>query len=94
MRCTYCRTKTKISSHRPRFFIRVNVAHRQSQRYSRKNARNINNQVKLGWLIDRKTCRVEIYRQGQEQEVVESPAELSGEDILPGFVLNLQALWA
>ncbi len=51
------------------------------------------NQVKLGWLIDRKTRRVEIYRLGQEVEVLESPTELSGEDILPGFVLNLQIVW-
>ena len=54
----------------------------------------MNNQVKLGWLINRKTRRVEIYRQGQEKEVLECPTELSGEDILPGFVLNLQTLWA
>ncbi len=53
----------------------------------------MNNGVKLGWLINRKTRRVEIYRQGQEIEVLESPTELSGEDILPGFVLNLQAIW-
>ena len=53
----------------------------------------MNNGVKLGWLINRKTRRVEIYRQGQEIEVLESPTELSGEYILPGFVLNLQAIW-
>ena len=51
------------------------------------------NQVKLGWLINRKTRRVEIYRQGQEKEIIECPAELSGEDILPSFVLNLQTIW-
>jgi Uma2 family endonuclease len=49
--------------------------------------------VKLGWLIHRKTCRVEIYRLGQPVEVLESPTQLSGEDILPGFVLNLQNVW-
>ncbi|MEG4984156.1 Uma2 family endonuclease [Microcoleus sp. BR0-C5] len=53
----------------------------------------MNNHVKLGWLINRKTRRVEIYRQGQEMEVLECPTELSGEDILPGFVLNLKTLW-
>ena len=41
--------------------------------------------VKLGLLIDRKTRRVEIYRQGQSKEVLESPTSLSGEDILPNF---------
>lgn len=51
------------------------------------------NQVKLGWLINRKTRRVEIYRQGEEVEVLQSPMTLSGEDILPGFILNLQLIW-
>lgn len=53
----------------------------------------MDNQVKLGWLINRKTRRVEIYRQGQAVEVLESPTELSGEDVLPGFVLSLQLVW-
>jgi Uma2 family endonuclease len=48
---------------------------------------------RLGWLINRKSRQVEIYRQGQEVEVVESPATLSGEDVLLGFVLNFEALW-
>ncbi len=45
--------------------------------------------VKLGWLIDRKNRRVEIYRQAEEVEVLNSPTSLSGENVLPGFVLNL-----
>ncbi|MGH7998140.1 MAG: Uma2 family endonuclease, partial [Brasilonema sp.] len=49
--------------------------------------------VKLGWLIKRITRRVEIYRKGQPKEVLESPTSLSGEDILPGFVLDLQIVW-
>ncbi|WP_377475698.1 MAG: Uma2 family endonuclease [Microcoleus anatoxicus] len=53
----------------------------------------MNNRVKLGWLINRKTRIVEIYRQGQAVEILESLAELSGEDVLPGFVLNLQLVW-
>ncbi|WP_414579538.1 Uma2 family endonuclease [Anabaena sp. CCY 9402-a] len=50
--------------------------------------------VKLGWLIDRKTRRVEIYRQGQPKEVLESPTNLSGEDILIDFTLDLQIIWS
>jgi Uma2 family endonuclease len=48
---------------------------------------------RLGWLINRKSRQVEIYRQGQEVEVLESPASLSGETVLPGFVLNLEPIW-
>ncbi len=51
------------------------------------------NGTRLGWLINRKSRQVEIYRIGQEVEVLESPASLSGEDVLPEFILNLQSIW-
>ena len=54
----------------------------------------IDNGVRLGWLIDPKNQRVEIYRLGQEVEILESPVSLSGEEVLPGFSLNLSPLWA
>ncbi|NES00887.1 MAG: Uma2 family endonuclease, partial [Symploca sp. SIO1B1] len=37
--------------------------------------------------------QVEIYRLGKEVEVIKSPATLSGEMILPGFILNLEPIW-
>jgi Uma2 family endonuclease len=53
----------------------------------------IDNGVKLGWLIDRKTFRVEIYRPGQAVEILERPTTISGENILPSFLLDLQIVW-
>jgi Uma2 family endonuclease len=53
----------------------------------------IDNQVKLGWLINPQARQVEIYRQNQPMEILDSPTELSGEDILPGFILDLQIVW-
>jgi Uma2 family endonuclease len=50
------------------------------------------NGARLGWLIDLETQRVEIYRPNQEVEILESPAILSGENVLPGFVLNLDSI--
>lgn len=50
------------------------------------------NGARLGWLIDRKNQRVEIYRQSQDVEVLEAPATLIGEDVLPGFILDLQGI--
>lgn len=47
----------------------------------------------LGWLINRKSRLVEIYRPNQEVELLESPANVSGEDVLPGFILNLESIW-
>lgn len=44
----------------------------------------------LGWLIDLETRQVEIYRSGRDVEVLKSPASLSGEDVLPGFVLHFE----
>jgi Uma2 family endonuclease len=52
------------------------------------------NGTRLGWLIDPQTQRVEIYRQRQVVEILENPATVSGENVLPGFVLNLQKVWA
>jgi len=45
----------------------------------------MNNKVKLGWLINPQLMEVEIYRLGQKVEILESPQQLSGEDILPEF---------
>ncbi len=52
----------------------------------------LENGTQLGWLIDPQYHRVEIYRPGQTVEVLENPIELSGEAILPGFVLNLRRI--
>ncbi|MGK7873085.1 MAG: Uma2 family endonuclease [Xenococcaceae cyanobacterium] len=53
----------------------------------------LDNGLRLGWLINPKKRAVEIYRPNQEVEVLQSPTTLSGEDILPGFVLDLQPIW-
>ncbi|MCC5600205.1 Uma2 family endonuclease [Nostoc favosum] len=52
----------------------------------------IENGAQLGWLIDRKNKRVEIYRPGKDIEILDNPASLSGENVLPGFVLHLQQI--
>lgn len=46
-----------------------------------------------GWLINRKLLQIEIYRPNQEVEILQSPQTLSGEDVLPGFVLDLSEIW-
>ena len=49
----------------------------------------LENGVRLGWLINPQDKQVEIYRQNQQVEVIQIPAVLSGEDVLPGFELQL-----
>ncbi|MBD2127633.1 Uma2 family endonuclease [Microcoleus sp. ZQ-A2] len=52
-----------------------------------------NNGARLGWLLDPQTPLVEIYRPAVEVETLnfslDEPPTLSGEDVLPGFVLDL-----
>ena len=45
--------------------------------------------LRLGWLINPQNQQVEIYRPGQSVEIVQLPASLSAEDILPKFVLDI-----
>ena len=54
----------------------------------------VDNGLRLGWLINPRTRQVEIYRPNQAVEVLQSPTTLSGEDVLPGFVLDLQPIFA
>ncbi|MBE9014408.1 Uma2 family endonuclease [Pseudanabaenaceae cyanobacterium LEGE 13415] len=49
--------------------------------------------LQLGWLLDPMAKRVKIYRQGQAVETLENPATLSGQSVLPGFVLDLSRVF-
>ncbi len=48
--------------------------------------------AKLGWLIDPISRRVEIYRPGHDVEIVDDPSSVSGESVLPEFVLDLKGI--
>ncbi len=50
--------------------------------------------VRLGWLINPDEKQVEIYRQGQDKQLLSSPISLSGEDILPGLIVDLAEIFA
>ncbi len=49
----------------------------------------LNSGLRLGWLINPQAQQVEIYRPNQTFEIVQLPANLSGENVLPEFVLDL-----
>ncbi|NEO42932.1 MAG: Uma2 family endonuclease [Moorea sp. SIO4A3] len=51
------------------------------------------NGARLGWLINRQQQQVEIYRPDRDVEILTTPQTLSGEDVLPGFVLDLVPIW-
>ena len=50
------------------------------------------NGCRLGWLIDPDEPKTYIYRPGQGTEEVTGLGQLSGEDVLPGFRLDLTTL--
>jgi Uma2 family endonuclease len=49
--------------------------------------------VRLSWLINPDAERVEIYRSGQDKEVIDNPNSLSGEDVLPGLTVDLAEIF-
>ncbi len=49
--------------------------------------------VRLGLLINPQGGQVEVYRPGQEVEVVESPTAIDCSEVMPAFVLNLNPIW-
>ena len=51
------------------------------------------NGVRLGWLIDPRQRRVHVYHPEQPPEVLEDPATVSADPLLPGFVLDLTEIW-
>ncbi|MBC6478007.1 MAG: Uma2 family endonuclease [Hormoscilla sp. GM7CHS1pb] len=54
----------------------------------------LDNGTRLGWLIDPKNKVVEIYRRDRTVEVLTAPTSLSGEDVLPGLILDLQPIFS
>jgi Uma2 family endonuclease len=76
----------------PDFAIELRSKSDNMEPLRKKMQEYLDNGLRLGWLIDAKNKRVEIYRPNREVEVLESPNSLSGEDVLPGFVLDLQVV--
>lgn len=73
----------------PDFVAELRSATDNLEKLQRKMQEYIDNGVRLGWLIDPQNQRVEIYRPQQEVEILLAPTSLSGEDVLPGFMLDL-----
>ena len=53
----------------------------------------ITNGAQLGWLIDPLERKVHVYRPQAAVEVLDDPETVSGEPLLPGFTLDVRALF-
>ncbi|WP_341738495.1 Uma2 family endonuclease [Microcoleus sp. CAWBG640] len=81
--------KEKFAPICPDFVVELRSASDSLEKLRAKMKVYIKNGAKLGWLLDRKNRQVEISRPDRDVEIRYSPATLSGEDVLPGFVLDL-----
>jgi len=53
----------------------------------------IDNGARLGWLIDPLEKRVYVYRPDRPVEMLDNPPTVSGDPVLPGFILQVRELW-
>jgi Uma2 family endonuclease len=81
--------KKKFAPLCPDFVVELRSSTDSLEKLRAKMKVYVKNGARLGWLLDRKNRKVEISRQGSDVEILDSPATLSGEDVLPGFVLDL-----
>jgi Uma2 family endonuclease len=76
----------------PDFVIELRSGNDKKKRLRAKMGEYIAQGARLGWLIDPRTGAVEVHRPGRPVEILKRPATLSGEDVLPGFVLDLKGI--
>jgi Uma2 family endonuclease len=76
----------------PEFVVELRSEADRKAKLRRKMKEYISQGARLAWMIDLVEGKVEIYRPGQPVEIVQEPKSLSGEDVLPGFTLDLKGI--
>ncbi len=77
----------------PDFIIELRSPSDSLTRLQAKMQEYMENGCQLAWLIDQETKQITIYRVGKEIEIIDNPVTISGEDILPEFVLDFAEIW-
>ena len=85
--------KRKFAPICPDFVLELRSPSDDMETLQTKMQEYLSNGLRLGWLIDPDTRTVEIYRPDHPVEILQTPAILSGERVLPGFVLDLSIIW-
>ncbi|MDJ0600454.1 MAG: Uma2 family endonuclease [Crocosphaera sp.] len=81
--------KEKFAPICPDFVIELRSRTDSLSQLQTKMQEYVNSGLKLGWLINPQNQQVEIYHQNKPVEIVSLPTTLSGENVLPGFDLEL-----
>jgi Uma2 family endonuclease len=53
----------------------------------------LENGARLGWLLDPGERKVHVYQPEEGVQVLTNPQKVSGDPVLPGFVLDLRPIW-
>ena len=77
----------------PDFVVELRSPSDNPRRLLEKMDEWLENGARLAWLVDPYKKQVHIYRPDREPEILEYPTRVSGEDVLPGFVLDLTEIW-
>ena len=51
----------------------------------------VENGARLGWLLDPEECKAYVYKPGESARILNTPDKLSGDPVLTGFILYLEA---
>ena len=85
--------QTKFGHTFPDFVIELRSLSDSLRDVQDKMQEYMENGVRLGLLIDPQNRRVHVYRPGQPVDILEEPTAVSGDPVLPGFTLDLSAIW-
>lgn len=77
----------------PDFVLELLSPHDRLQDIQKKMQEYLACGIKLGWLIYPDEQRVEIYRLDQDLELLDFPQSLSGEDLMPGLIVELEEIF-
>ncbi|MDP8909647.1 MAG: Uma2 family endonuclease [Chloroflexota bacterium] len=77
----------------PDFVIELKSPSDRINEVKRKMQEWLDNGARLGWLIDPHEKRVYVYRPDTPVEELQNHETISGEPVLPGFVLDLRKIW-
>lgn len=76
----------------PDLVVELRLSSDKLAKLKQKMEEYLDNGAKLGWLIDPIEDKVYIYRPDTEVEVLDHPASLKGESVLPHFSLDLEKI--
>jgi Uma2 family endonuclease len=78
----------------PDFVVELGSPSDELEELHAKMREYMENGAHLGWLIDPNSKAAWIYRREEAPALVDQPAVLSGEELLPGLVVDLTTVWS